>query len=102
MNGEFNSSIQLPDYQITQLPDSRMVSAVLFSGGLDSAALLVEEAAAAVVQPIYVSVGAAWEAAERTAVGRLLAAWGGGLAVRPLTSLLSEKDSYSPLEILYM
>ena len=73
-----------------------MVSAVLFSGGLDSAALLVEEAAAAVVQPIYVSVGAAWEAAERIAVARLLAAWD-GLAVRPLTALsVAMTDVYPP------
>ena len=74
-----------------------MVSAVLFSGGLDSAALLVEEAAAAVVQPIYVSVGAAWEGAERAAVGRFLAACGAGFAVRPLTSLaVAMTDVYPP------
>src|SRR5438874_58923 len=36
-----------------------MPSAVLLSGGLDSAVLLAEEAAAEEVQPIYVSVGLA-------------------------------------------
>src|SRR5713226_5082638 len=42
-----------------------MPTAVLVSGGLDSAVLLAEEAARAEVQPIYVSVGLAWEPAER-------------------------------------
>jgi 7-cyano-7-deazaguanine synthase len=45
------------------------------SGGLDSAVLLAEEAArpnADFVQPIYVRVGLAWEAAEQTALDRLL------------------------------
>jgi len=49
-------------------------SAVLFSGGLDSAVLLAEEAAHDDVQPVYVSVGLAWEVAERDAVRRFLAA----------------------------
>ena len=47
-------------------------TAVLLSGGLDSAVLLAEEAAAGNVQPIYVSVGLAWEEAERAAVNRFL------------------------------
>src|SRR4051812_27387119 len=51
-----------------------MPTAVLFSGGLDSAVLLADEAARAEVQPIYVRVGLAWEAAERDVVNRLLAA----------------------------
>src|SRR5205085_8910534 len=46
--------------------------AVLLSGGLDSAVLLAEEAAARPVQPIYVSAGLAWEAAERAAGAALL------------------------------
>jgi 7-cyano-7-deazaguanine synthase len=50
-----------------------MRSAVLFSGGLDSAVLLAEECARGSAQPIYVSVGLAWEATEREAVARLLA-----------------------------
>jgi 7-cyano-7-deazaguanine synthase len=53
---------------------TRFCTAVLLSGGLDSAVLLAEEAAAGEVQPIYVSVGLAWEAAERTAVQRFLEA----------------------------
>jgi 7-cyano-7-deazaguanine synthase in queuosine biosynthesis len=45
-----------------------MKTAVLLSGGLDSAVLLAEEAARDEVQPIYVSVGLAWEASERAMV----------------------------------
>jgi 7-cyano-7-deazaguanine synthase len=47
-----------------------MPTAVLLSGGLDSAVLLAEEAARDTVQPIYVSVGLAWEQAERLATAR--------------------------------
>lgn len=53
-----------------------MTTAVLFSGGLDSAVLLAEEAVRHpvrdAVQPIYVSVGLAWESLEREAIARLL------------------------------
>jgi 7-cyano-7-deazaguanine synthase len=49
-----------------------MATGVLLSGGLDSAVLLAEAAALGEVQPLYVSVGLAWEAAERAAVTRLL------------------------------
>ena len=49
-----------------------MPTAVLLSGGLDSAVLLAEEAAAGEVQPIYVSVGLAWEPAEQAMVARFL------------------------------
>jgi 7-cyano-7-deazaguanine synthase len=54
-----------------------MSTAVLLSGGLDSAVLLADEAlrgdtAGGPVQPIYVGVGLAWERAERAAVAQLL------------------------------
>ena len=39
-------------------------TAVLFSGGLDSAVLLAEAARHAPAQPIYVSAGLAWETQE--------------------------------------
>ena len=76
-------------------------TAVLLSGGLDSAVLLAEEAARGDVQPIYVSVGLAWEASERAVIGRLLAArllaappLAG--AVRPLVSLsVDMRDVYA-------
>jgi 7-cyano-7-deazaguanine synthase len=70
-----------------------MGTGVLLSGGLDSAVLLVEEAAHHDVVPLYVSVGLAWEAAERAMIERLLAnpAWG----ARPLVPLTIEmRDVY--------
>jgi 7-cyano-7-deazaguanine synthase len=48
-------------------------SAVLLSGGLDSAVLLAEEAAKGDVQPVYVATGLAWEPGERETVAALLA-----------------------------
>jgi 7-cyano-7-deazaguanine synthase len=49
-------------------------TAVLLSGGLDSAVLLADEATRGeAVAPVYVSAGLAWEAAERAIVARLLA-----------------------------
>ena len=49
-----------------------MPTAVLFSGGLDSAVLLADEAARGDVQPIYIGAGLAWESAERSMVAALL------------------------------
>jgi 7-cyano-7-deazaguanine synthase len=49
-------------------------TAVLFSGGLDSAVLAAAEAARGPVVPIYVATGLAWEASELEAVARLVAA----------------------------
>ena len=51
-------------------------SAVLCSAGLDSAVLVAAESAAGTrrVQPVYVSVGLAWETAELAMLERLLAA----------------------------
>ena len=46
------------------------ITAVLFSGGLDSAVLLARAAQEGPVQPIYVSVGLAWEAEERRTASR--------------------------------
>ena len=81
-----------------------MRTAVLISGGLDSAVLLAEEAArrgpgdsddTAFVQPIYVSVGLAWEAGERAAVRALLAAAPLVGRTRPLVSLsVDMRDVY--------
>ena len=70
--------------------------AVLLSGGLDSAVLLAEEAARDEVQPIYVSVGLAWESAERTIVARFLAQMTARHRVRPLVSLTVDmRDVYA-------
>ena len=58
---------------MTRLPDYPMATAVLLSGGLDSAVLVADEAASGEVFPVYVSVGLAWEAAERAMVAAFLA-----------------------------
>jgi 7-cyano-7-deazaguanine synthase len=88
-----------------------MSTAVLLSGGLDSAVLVAEEAgrlegaararsaddaaARPGVQPIYVSVGLAWEAAERTALAQFLASAAFPGQVRPLVSLAVDmRDVY--------
>jgi 7-cyano-7-deazaguanine synthase len=81
---------------ITQLLDYPMSSAVLLSGGLDSAVLLAEEAAADTVQPIYVSVGLAWEDAERLATMRLLASGRLSARVKPLVSLTVDMTDVYP------
>jgi 7-cyano-7-deazaguanine synthase len=74
-----------------------MDSLVLLSGGLDSAVLMAAEAEHARVHPVYVSVGLAWEAAERTVVEKLLTApiFDGNLA--PLSVVeFSMRDVYAP------
>lgn len=73
-----------------------MTTAVLLSGGLDSAVLLAEEAAAGDVQPVYVSVGLAWEPAERDIVARLLASPSLRTCARPLVTLsVDMRDVYA-------
>jgi 7-cyano-7-deazaguanine synthase len=72
-----------------------MPSAVLLSGGLDSAVLVCEESARGEVQPVYVSVGLAWECAERDMVDRFLSAIGETASVRPLATLsIDMRDVY--------
>jgi 7-cyano-7-deazaguanine synthase len=73
-----------------------MSTAVLLSGGLDSAVLVADEAAAGEVQPIYVSVGLAWEAAERAVVSGFLAGTNLHGRVLPLVSLgVDMRDVYA-------
>jgi 7-cyano-7-deazaguanine synthase len=74
-----------------------MPAAVLLSGGLDSAVLLAHEAARDAVQPIYVSAGLAWEAAERRMIDRLLAGRRGS-GVRPLVSLFVDMRDVYPAD----
>jgi len=72
-----------------------MLSAVLLSGGLDSAVLTVEEAARAEVQPIYVSVGLAWESAERATLTQFLQPIVPRFPIRPLAVLsIDMRDVY--------
>jgi 7-cyano-7-deazaguanine synthase len=71
-------------------------TAVLLSGGLDSAVLAAHEARTARVHPIYVSVGLAWEQAERAILERVLSTPAFD-NVEPLASLTFEmSDIYAP------
>jgi 7-cyano-7-deazaguanine synthase len=71
-------------------------SAVLFSGGLDSAVLLAAEGReVADVWPIHVRSGLAWEEAEARTIGALLAAPPFAGRVRPVTALTVDmRDVY--------
>ena len=69
--------------------------AVLFSGGLDSAVLLAHAAKQGPVQPLYVSVGLAWETQERAAAEAVLASVAAG-AVRPLVTLHADMQDVYP------
>jgi 7-cyano-7-deazaguanine synthase len=69
---------------------------VLLSGGLDSAVLLMEEAAAGEVQPLYVRVGLAWETAERESIARFIEAAGLDGRVRPLAVLSVDMTDVYP------
>lgn len=74
---------------------SAPATAVLFSAGLDSAVLLAAEAVHGPVQPIYVSVGLAWEAAERQMAAVLLAS-PAFAAARPMTALRFPMEDVYP------
>lgn len=74
-----------------------MSTVVLLSGGLDSAVLAAHEAQMAAVQPVYVSVGLAWEDAEVAMVERLLASSAFGSNVAPLSRMsFTMRDVYAP------
>jgi 7-cyano-7-deazaguanine synthase len=74
----------------------QQITAVLFSGGLDSAVLLARAAKDGPVQPLYVSVGLAWEAQELDIASRLLSSLAKS-AILPLASLRFEMtDVYPP------
>ncbi len=73
-----------------------MSTAVLLSGGLDSAVLLADEASKGDTQPIYVGAGLAWEAAERAVIARLLESAPLRGRTRPLVSLsVDMRDVYA-------
>jgi 7-cyano-7-deazaguanine synthase len=72
-----------------------VTTAVLLSGGLDSAVLLAHEAAAGDVRPLYVSTGLAWEPSERRMVDRLLSSGVFPARMPPLASLAVDmRDVY--------
>jgi 7-cyano-7-deazaguanine synthase len=73
-------------------------SAVLFSGGLDSAVLLAQERERhAPVLPVHVRAGLAWEAAEARAIASLLRHPIFARGVEPVVTLdLDMRDVYPP------
>jgi len=73
-------------------------SAVLLSGGLDSAVLAAMELDGCFdVRPVHVRVGLAWEASEGVAIGRLLARAPFAGRVHPLHTLTVDmRDVYPP------
>ena len=69
---------------------------VLLSGGLDSAVLLAHEARGGPVLPAYVSVGLAWETAERRMLSQLLATAPFGRNILPIEILdFTVRDVYA-------
>lgn len=77
-------------------PSDPRASAVLFSGGLDSAVLLaLERRDHDIVWPVHVRVGLAWEGAEARAIAALLAHETFSRGVAPLTTLAVDmRDTY--------
>ena len=76
---------------------SQTGTAVLFSAGLDSAVLVAHELEHGNVWPLYVSVGLAWEVAERAMGARLLASAPYAGRVAPLADLqFTMADVYPP------
>jgi 7-cyano-7-deazaguanine synthase len=74
-----------------------LITIVLLSGGLDSAVLLAHEARQTRVQPVYVSVGLAWEAAEQRMLRALLGAPVFDGSLEPLATLeFDMRDVYPP------
>jgi 7-cyano-7-deazaguanine synthase len=77
-------------------PAEGTATAVLCSAGLDSAVLLAHERRRGSVTPVYVSVGLAWEAEERKALDRLLAAPAFRGVEAPVVLDLTMRDVYPP------
>lgn len=74
-----------------------MSAAVLFSAGLDSAVLLAKAAAEGTPpQPVYVSTGLAWEAAERAAAAAVVHALEGRYRIDPLVTLTVDMRDVFP------
>jgi len=69
------------------MADRPETTAVLYSGGLDSAVLVASEARDRFVQPMYVSVGLAWEAEELAQAERVLQSPAFGARVLPMQRL---------------
>ena len=79
------------------MSDEYKTTAVLFSGGLDSAVLVAARAREGPVLAIYVSVGFAWEAEERKMIARLFATPPLAGAVAPPVELSFDmRDVFAP------
>jgi len=73
----------------------RVDTAVLVSGGLDSAVLLAQLVRSGqTVQPLYVRSGLRWEAAERYWLGRYVGEIADARILRPIELLLPATDLY--------
>jgi 7-cyano-7-deazaguanine synthase len=72
----------------------RLATAVLISAGLDSAVLAADEARTAHVHPLYVAAGLAWEAAEWTALDRLLREPAFAALEAPVSLTFTVRDLY--------
>jgi 7-cyano-7-deazaguanine synthase len=71
------------------------LTAVLFSGGLDSAVLVASELRQGDVQPIHIRAGLAWEDAEAAAIARLMAVAPFSDRTRPVATLIVDmRDVY--------
>ena len=89
-------SVQMTNYQITRLPNYSMSTAVLLSGGLDSAVLLADEAARGDVQPIYIGAGSRGKQPSARSSTRLLASEPFAAGSRPLVALsVDMRDVYA-------
>jgi 7-cyano-7-deazaguanine synthase len=93
-----NRPPHVADFDHSAEPDRmKEITAVLFSGGLDSAVLVARAARNGPVQPIYVSVGLAWEAEERQVAARFLSSLATAGDLRPLATLRFDMtDVYPP------
>jgi 7-cyano-7-deazaguanine synthase len=77
------------------MPEAVNDTAVLYSGGLDSAVLVASEARAATVHPLYVAAGLSWEAEERRRAEALLHQLAPAGRLRPMVTLeLTVRDVY--------
>lgn len=79
------------------MTDQYKTTAVLVSGGLDSAVLVADAAREGPVRAIYVSVGFAWEAEERAMLARLFASPPfAGVVPPPVELTFDMRDVFSP------
>jgi 7-cyano-7-deazaguanine synthase len=84
-----------PERELREASTPSAGCAVLCSAGLDSAVLVALLARSTTVLPLYVSVGLAWEAAEREALARLLDTPAFADSVQPpVTLTLDMRDLY--------